>query len=128
MSLYDEDWTCGEDLTCDEGLMLAAYILSLMADANGGTEPATIWQYRRVARRFGVKIKFVPVGGGAGGFARHRPGRGGVIYVSRTRAAGQLRREVLHELAEVATYWDGVPPWVCSIARHDIARMIERAA
>lgn len=113
----DRDW---------QRLVLGAYALRLIVEANGGQEPRTIWQYRRAGRRLGIRIRILPFGAGQS-LLREGAGAdgGGVIYVRRTRNMARLRLELLHELAEAATRWEGVPPCVCQVSRHEVARRVE---
>lgn len=104
-----------------QALILGAYILHLIAEANGGAEPRTIWQYRRAAARFGVKIRLV-----APDKINQSCLRRGVIYLRKTRHPQRLRRELLHELAEAACQWEGVPPCVCSVSRHQVASLLDK--
>jgi len=99
-------------------LMAGALLWYALTEANGGREPRTVWQCRRVARRFGVKIKFRDA---APSLFRRGRFDGGTIYIRRTHDMARLRLALVHELGEAATYWDGVPPLVCSAGRHEAA-------
>ena len=110
-----------------QNLILGAYTLYLIAEANGGALPRTFDQYQRAARRFGVRIRLMPPGVLQGALLREgeRVGEHGVIYVRDWPNAARLRREMLHELGEAATRWEGVCPCVCQVTRHEIARRVE---
>ena len=112
--MYDPD---------QQRLVLGAMLLRAMAEANHGREPTNIWQYRRVARRFGVRIRFLPPEVRNQAILRQgqRAGEQGVIYIRRTRNIGQLRRDILHELGEAASRWEGWPPICCEVSRHEAA-------
>lgn len=104
-------------------LVLGAYLLHLMTEQNGGQEPRTIWQYRRVGRRFGFRIRVLPAEALQGALLRRgqRAEGGGVIYIRKRPNMAQMRRELLHELGEAAALWEGVSPCVCQISRHEAA-------
>ena len=106
-----------------ERLIVGCHMLRVWAEANGGREPRTIWQYRRVARRFGVRIHWLPRDADVQACRRdgQRAGMQGVIFVRRTHNLARLRLELLHELGEAATRWEGVPPFVCQLSRHEVA-------
>ncbi len=108
-------------------LVLGAYVLRLFAEANGGEEPENIWQYRRVGRRLGLRIRVLPGDVLPSSLLRQgqQAGQQGVIYVRRTHDMAKLRVEILHELAEAATRWEGVPPCVTACSRHEVARRTE---
>ena len=104
-------------------LIVGALLLRVMAEANGGREPQTIWQYRRVARRFGVRLRFVAPDRLDQAMLRQgqRTGQQGVIYAPRTRNMARLRCWLIHELAEAAGRWEGWPPLCCQVSRHEAA-------
>lgn len=106
----------------EQKLILGAIVLQVWAEANGG-EPRTVWHYKRIARRFGVRIHWLPADCDTQAFRRNgqRAGQQGVIYIRRTHDRGRLRREFLHELGEAATYWEGIPPFRCQLSRHEVA-------
>lgn len=109
--------------TATQKLILGAMVLHVWAELNGGREPCTIWQYRRLARRLGLRVHWLPRDCDAP--AMHRQG---VIYIRRTHDAARLRREFVHELGEAVSYWDGCPPCVCALTRHDVACQVVRMA
>ena len=86
----------------------------------GGHEPRTIWDLRRLARRFGGEIVFT----------RRRmatQNRGGFIVVRWSRKPEHVWRHALHEIAENALRWDGTEPCVApGVEMHRIARVVER--
>jgi hypothetical protein len=112
--MYDPDW---------QRLVVGAMVLETWCEANGGHEPCTIWQYKRVARRLGVRIHWLPENCDVQAMCRRgdRPGHHGVIYIRKTHNMAKLRLEFLHELGEAATYWEGHPPFVCGVSRHETA-------
>ena len=103
-------------------LMLGVYVWDLLAEQTGGRDPEPIWQYRRVGRRFGYRLRFLSYAVYEA-FARRgqRVGEGGVIYIRKRHTMALTRLEILHELAEAAGRWEGVSPCVCQITRHDAA-------
>lgn len=107
----------------EQKLILGACILRAWTDANGGKEPRTVWHYKKIARRFGVRIHWLPSDCDTQSLCRQgdRVGQHGVIYIRRTHDIDKLRREFLHELGEAATYWEGVPPFRCQLSRHEVA-------
>lgn len=113
-----------------ERVFLSAYFLYLMAEANGGKEPVTIWQYRRVGKRFGVRIRFVAADALQSALLRlgEDCSQQGVIYVRKTRNMTHLRLNILHELAEAVGRWEGAPPCVCQTSCHEIACAVVRIA
>lgn len=103
-------------------IMMGVYLLDLFADENKGREPETIWQYRRLGRRFGYRLRFVS-DAVYEAFARRgqRADGGGVIYIRRRHNMALTRLEILHELGEAAGRWEGVSPCVCQVTRHEAA-------
>lgn len=105
-----------------QNLALGAFILQLMAEQNGGREPETIWHYRRVGRRFGYRLRFLPDAAYDALLRRgQRAGEGGVIYIRRRHNMALTRLEILHELGEAAGRWEGVSPCVTVCTRHEAA-------
>lgn len=102
-------------------LIMGVILLRVICEANGGREPETIWQYRRAAKRFGVRIRVLSGIGQSQLRQGERSGEQGVIFVRRTRNMGHLRREILHELGEAASRWEGWPPCVTCVSRHEAA-------
>ena len=89
-------------------------------------EPESIWDYRRIMRRLGVRMKLMR--GPARLAGPHS--RRGVIYIPRGRGRSpHLHAWLLHELSELATYYEGIPPYRCPSStewdRHLVARMVE---
>lgn len=88
--------------------------------ALGGREPRTIWDLRRLARRFGGELVFT----------RRRKAtenRGGFIVVRLSRKPGRVWRHALHEIAENALRWEGREPCVApGVEMHQVARIVER--
>lgn len=111
-----------------QSLILGAMILQDWQEVNQGRPLTTIWHYRRIARRLGLRVHWLPQDADVEALRRDGQcaGQQGVIYIRRTHNIGRLRREFLHELAEGATRYDGLPPFVCQVSRHRIAREVER--
>jgi hypothetical protein len=116
-------------LSTDQGLeIIDRVLMDVLAEANKGKWPKTIWDFRRVAKRFGIKIVVnhqitEPI-------MRYKRSIGrGVLYLPRTRNMGLLHVWLRHEMAEIAMEWAGEPEIVyCPEwgTHHDFARRIER--
>ena len=109
-------------------LILGAMALGVMQEVNGGRPLGTIWHYKRAAKRLGLRVHWLPRDADVDACRRdgQQVGMQGVIYIRRTHNIPRLRRQFLHELAEAATRYEGVPPFACQVTRHQIACEVER--
>lgn len=109
---------------------IARAILAEIADANGGAPPSTIWHWRRVARRFGVRIMIVPRGSIPAPILRYDMFLARAkLYLPHTRKPDLLASWLTHEMAEAALIWTGCrlliypPEWG---DHHALSLMFER--
>lgn len=89
-------------------------------------EPGSIWHIRRIMRALDVRMKYLPYPASEAG----PHARGKVIYIPRVRGKNRLLRQwLLHELAEIATFSEAIPPMVVPSSsdwdRHLVARGVE---
>jgi hypothetical protein len=94
-------------------------------EALGGGEPESIWSWRRIGRRVGIrKWRIRPSCELSEPFLRR-----GVLYLPRVRCNDdRLLRYLVHEVAEATLEWDGCPPYLYvsdQCQRHAIARDFE---
>lgn len=109
-------------------LLLLEIVLGLIAEANGGHWPQNIWQWRRVAKRFGVTLQFVRV---EGAFTARL--HDDLLQVRWEPRACKSLRWLVHELTEAILTWEGEPEYRYQLApgetdegvRHQIARLVE---
>ncbi len=106
---------------------VAARVVELVVEANGGKWPESIWQWRRVSRRYGVRWKLVSLD-----ILPEPILRRGVLYLPRLRhKPALLERFLTHELAEAVLCWEGEPPYNHPgdfSERHEIACLVEISA
>ena len=91
-------------------------------------KPGSIWALRKIMRRLGVRM--VVMQGEAAQAGPHV--RRNVIYVPRVRGKDRLLRIwLIHELAEIATSYEGIPPMTVPSSsdwdRHLVACAAEQA-
>lgn len=113
---------------------IARVILAEIADANGGAPPSTIWHWRRVARRFGVRIMIVPRGSIPAPILRYDMFLARAkLYLPHARKPDLLASWLTHEMAEAALIWTGcstlnyAPEWgdhhaLAVVAQHTSAK------
>lgn len=106
---------------------LAWRVIELIREANRGHWPENIWQWKRVAHRFGVTLCIVPPEVLAEPLLRQN-----VLYLPRLRhSPDKLCRFLTHELSEACLQWEGEPPYCysppdpTSLIRHHIAFRVE---
>lgn len=115
-------------------LEIAQRIIELIYEANRGTWPATLFQWRRVAQRFGLHLYCLRAS---------RPFTPRIyddflivpwLPAMRDTDHCLLVRWLTHELTEAILIWDGEPEY-CYVtaetpnqARHRIARLVENLA
>ena len=89
-------------------------------------KPSSIWHFRRIMRALDVRM--VVMSGPEKEIGPHVRGR--VVYIPRIRGKNRLLRLwLIHELAEIATAYEGIPPMTVPSNsewdRHLVARSVE---
>lgn len=106
---------------------VAVLLLGAIMEGNGGRMPATVLEWRTVARRFGVR-KIRVRRAVAEPFLR-----ADVIWLPRVRHRYCLMlRFIAHEVAEAGLIWEGEPPYNYPVGWEDdchrIAQLVENLA
>ena len=104
-------------------------VICLIGEANGGRWPQNIWQWRRVARRFGIKLKFLRVRGGLTACYQD-----GCLVIGWTEQPGYTLRWLVHEISEAILLWEGEPEYRHPVQfsetqdalRHQLACKVEK--
>lgn len=81
-------------------------VLCLIAEQNGGHWPRNVWQWRRVARRFGVTLTFLRVEGPFTACLRDD-----LLLVRWTHQPCAPLRWLVHEICEAILLWEGEPEY-----------------
>jgi hypothetical protein len=101
--------------------------VELFFEGNDGRRPSTIWDYRRLLRRFGLDLVVLPRSVLSTAILR-----GNVVYIPRLRGGATretLHRFLCHEIAHKALEWEGTEPYACPAEfddGHRIAQRVER--
>lgn len=103
--------------------VVAARVMEEILYANRGRWPQSIWQLRRLSRRFGIR-KWVFV---SPTLIPEPHVRRNVLYLPRLRHdPARLGRFVIHEIVEQCLKWEGTEPCICpGVQRHEIASLVE---